>query len=364
MPVSIYSLATAAPPNQVRQSDVAEVSKTFFCRNNREARLLSAIFQRSEVKTRGSVVLEPNEGAGIRQQFYPGATGEDDRGPTTLDRMRRYELDAPKLAIRAAREALISSGLAKEQVTHLITVTCTGFYAPGVDIALIKQLELRPTVRRLQVGFMGCHGAINGLRAAEAIAGSDADAGILLCAVELCSLHFYYGWDVEKVKANALFADGAGALIAGAQSRGMTSPWRVAATGSCLLPDSEEEMSWRIGNHGFEMTLTPRVMEAIETHLRGWLVDWLGTNGLGLEQIRSWAIHPGGPRIVSSVAESLQLSEDQVATSRAVLAEHGNMSSPTILFILDRLKREGAALPCVALGFGPGVVAEAALLVE
>jgi predicted naringenin-chalcone synthase len=241
-------------------------------------------------------------------------------------------------------------------------VTCTGFYAPGIDIMLMEKLNLPATTQRLQIGFMGCHAAINGLRAAQAIVESDARAIVLLCAVELCSLHFYYGWDVEKVKANALFADGAAALVATAHREHTGESTRVIATGSCLLPDSKDDMSWRIGDHGFEMTLSKGVIDTIELHLRPWLVEWLAALGFGLEDIRSWAIHPGGPRIVDTAGAALGLPETALQDSREILAEHGNMSSPTVLFILERLRQRNASFPCIALGFGPGIIAEAALL--
>lgn len=364
MPLSLFSIATFAPAVRMKQQDAAEAMKSFSCRNEREGRLLSVIFHKSEVNTRRSVILQPPEGVPIQQDFYSPMAGPDDHGPTTAQRMERYAREAPLLGLRAAEQALADSGVAAELITHLVTITCTGFHAPGIDVSLIKQLKLRPTVQRIQIGFMGCHGAINGLRAAQAVAAAEPEARILLCAVELCSLHFYYGWDVDKVKANALFADGAAAVVAGGSRPGDGAAWRVADTGSCLLPDSEDAMTWRIGNNGFEMTLSPRVPELIQTHLRPWLSEWLGGHDLGVWDVKSWAIHPGGPRIVTSVAESLQLDEASVSTSRSVLAEYGNMSSPTLLFILERLRHEGVRLPCVALGFGPGLIAEAALLIE
>src|SRR5205807_1380827 len=142
------------------------------------------------------------------------------------------------------------------EITHIITVTCTGFEAPGTDVALLAGLGLRPTTQRLQIGFMGCHGAINGLRAAQAITAADARARVLLCAVELCSLHYRFNWEPERLVANALFADGAAAIVAGGEvDSPQGEPWRLKATGSCLIPNSQDAMSWRIGDHGFEMTL-------------------------------------------------------------------------------------------------------------
>src|SRR5262249_8546649 len=216
-----------------------------------------------------------------------------------------YAQHAGPLALAASRRALEQSALAPDQITHLITVSCTGFVAPGVDRVLITGLGLLGTVERTQVGVMGCHGAFNGLRAARAFTGSDPEARVLVGAVELCSLHYHYGWDPEKMVANALFADGAAAAIgAGA---GPADAWRLTATGSCLFPDSADAMTWAIGDHGFEMTLSPRVPDLIGAHLRPWLESWLGSHGVRLAEVASWAIHPGGPRILLAIEKALGL---------------------------------------------------------
>ena len=144
---------------------------------------------------------------------------------------------------------------------------------------------------------------------------------------------------------------------------GSSSPWSLRASGSCLIPGSAGDMGWTVGDHGFEMTLSRRVPGLIAAHLRPWLESWLGDNALSLADVKSWAVHPGGPKIVSAVEESLSLHAEALATSRAVFAEYGNMSSPTVLFILQKLRERNAPPPCVALGFGPGLVAEAALFV-
>jgi predicted naringenin-chalcone synthase len=231
-----------------------------------------------------------------------------------------------------------------------------------VEIQLTKALRLPVSVLKTHVGFMGCHGALNGLRVAQAFCEADPTAQVLLCAVELCSLHYHYGWDGEKMVANALFADGAAAVVVLPKGSDSSGTLCLKATGSCLVPDSEDAMTWRIGDHGFEMTLSPRVPDLIAAYLRPWLAQWLTTQGLSLEDIRTWAVHPGGPRILGAVAESLELPEQALAASQEVLAHCGNMSSPTILFILKRLQQSNAPGPWVALGFGPGLVAEAALI--
>ena len=234
---------------------------------------------------------------------------------------------------------------------------------PSFDIALIKQLGLSADVARTHVGFMGCHGALNGLRVANAFLNADRSACVLLCAVELCSLHHQYGWDSDRIVANALFADGAGALIGvTGEASAVAKGYRVVASGSTLIEDSEDAMSWRIGDHGYEMTLSPRVPEIIGRHLRPWLEGWLDKHGLTIATVGSWAVHPGGPRILSAFGEATGLHRGAVEHSSAVLAEYGNMSSPTILFILDRLRQAKAARPLVALAFGPGLAVEASLL--
>src|SRR5262249_12520022 len=206
---------------------------------------------------------------------------------------------------RAAGQAVARSGLPPGQLTHLVTVSCTGFHAPGADVELIRELGLSRDVQRTHVGYMGCHGALNGLRVAAAFAAADPNARVLLCAVELCSLHYHYGWDPQRIVANALFSDGAAAVVAGGS--GGDGTWRVDRTVSYMLPGSANAMSWKIGDHGFEMTLSRRVPDLIARHLRPWLEGWLSAEGLSVEAIGSWAVHPGGPRILSAVEEALAL---------------------------------------------------------
>ncbi len=363
MSLAIVGIGTAVPQHVIAQGDAAELAKAFCCQTDQQARVLTNLYHHTHIQRRGSVLLDRANGSGPRQSFFEPAVNQSDLGPTTRERMDRYAQEAPAMALSAAQKALAQSGVAAQEITHLITISCTGFAAPGADIFLIETLGLSPTVSRTHIGFMGCHAALNGLRVALAVADSDPNARVLLCAVELCSLHFQYGWDPDQVIANALFADGAAAVVGVPGAAAPQDAWRVEATGSCLFPNSRDAMAWRVGDHGFEMTLSRRVPDLIAAHLRPWLEQWLGQHRLGLEQIRSWAIHPGGPRILSSAVECLGLPPTAGVLSDQVLAECGNMSSPTILFILDRLRVQQAPRPCLALGFGPGLVAEAALLI-
>ena len=356
----IRGLGLAVPPMQINTAESLACARVLGGEELSNARWLGAVYSRCGVATRHQVLGRPLVDdliAGTRESgsaYLPGHP----RGPTTEQRMGIYKVEAPALALRAVENAIDDSRIEPSAITHLVTVSCTGFAAPGIDFHLMTQLKLNPSVQRVHVGFMGCHGALNGLRVASAFTAANPKAVVLLAAVELCSLHYDYGSVPEKMIANALFADGAAAIVGTADGEG----WRVADTGSCLIPDSSNEMAWDVGDHGFDMLLTKHIPRLIGLHLREWLVSWLASNDLTIETVGSWAIHPGGPRILTAVEESLPLTADNMATSRSVLRDYGNMSSPTVLFITERLRRDGAKLPLVILGFGPGLIVEAALV--
>jgi predicted naringenin-chalcone synthase len=365
MSLAIAGIGTAVPTTVVTQAQGLAMHRTLACPTPEQYTWLPGMYTGTQISKRHSVleqqlILDIVEGTRLcNSVFLP--TGEpDDRGPTTGQRMQHYADLAPPLAAESCAKALSAAAQPAADITHLVTVSCTGFFAPGVDRYLVEQLGLRPIVERTHVGFMGCHGALNGLRVARAFTGADPAARVLLCAVETCCLHYHYGWNPQKMIANAIFADGSAAVVGVGVDRG--GAWRVTASGSCYVPDSAEAMTWTIGDHGFEMTLARNVPALLNRYLKPWLATWLDGLGVGLAGVRSWAVHPGGPRILAAVEEALGLSEADTAVSHEVFAEHGNMSSPTILFILDRLMRRDAPRPCVAMGFGPGLVAEAALL--
>jgi predicted naringenin-chalcone synthase len=360
MTIVIAGIGTAVPSHRISQADALAAARSVFPGTEEQERLQDNLYLMAGVEARHGVVLDASDGDVSGRQSFFGA-----EHPTTLDRMQRYEQEAGAIAVAASGAALQDAGVAPERITHLITVSCSGFYAPGFDVTLIKRLGLPADVARTHVGFMGCHAAINGLRVAQAFLSADPSACVLLCAVELCTLHHQYAWDVERLIANALFADGAGAFVAvanGGAGAGKGDAYEIIATGSTLVDDSEDAMSWRIGNHGFVMTLSPRIPKLIRRCVRPWLDGWLARHGLSIEAVGSWAVHPGGPAILSAFSECSGLSRSALETSYGVLAEYGNMSSPTVLFILDRLRRAGAPRPCVAIAFGPGMAVEAALL--
>jgi alpha-pyrone synthase len=364
--VGILGIGTAVPPYTLSQTEAARFASLLSSHNEDQTRLVGILYRRSGVRQRQLACLDGQPQGGeappdLQSLFLETPADATCRlGPTTADRMAYYAERAAPLAEQASRCALGTAGVDAAAITHLVTISCTGFAAPGVDVALINRLGLSPLVERVHVGFMGCQGALNALRVARSLVRSGSSARVLVCAVELCALHFQYSAEPDAIVANSLFADGAAAAVVGPADS--DSQWRLMSNGAGLVPESLDAMTWGVGNHGFTMTLSPRVPALIEEHLAPWMEEWLARHALRPHNVGCWAIHPGGTRIVSSAEKALGLDASAGATAREVLAEHGNMSSPTVLFVLKRLIESGARRPCVALAFGPGLSIESALL--
>jgi predicted naringenin-chalcone synthase len=370
---TVLGLGTALPEHSMTQDEATLLAQTICARDEKERRLVSVLFRKAGVKQRYTAVpyrtaldyvpapesVVASNGSEAGGNTVAALEAPVHLGPTTAQRMDYYREHAPPLAIRSATAALAESGVAAGEITHLVTVSCTGFFAPGIDAALIEGLGLPRTTERIQVGFMGCHGAVNGLRVAMALIAADPRRRVLLCAVELC-LHYCFEWDPLSAVGNAVFADGSASVIIGPAEDG-DRRLRPSVCGSFLIPDSADAMTWDIGDHGFKMMLSPRVPDLIGAHLRSWMERWLAEQGLTIDLVGGWAVHPGGPRVLTATEEALGLDRSATAVSRDVLETCGNMSSPTILFILDRFRRMDMPRPYVALGFGPGLAAEAAL---
>jgi alpha-pyrone synthase len=365
MSLAILGIGTAVPTAVCNQDEALFVAQAVCSGTQEQATWLPNMYQHTGIDQRHlclgrAVVDDLIHGTRDSQSVFLPKSNADDAGPTTRERMKIYQEEAPLLAGAAAARALARAGVRAEQITHLVSVSCSGFGAPGWDIGLVKDLGLSPRIQRTHVGFMGCHGALNGLRVARAFVDADPRAKVLLCATELCSLHYHYQWDPQKFIANAIFADGSAAAVC-VPGASTTPAWRLIASASYLVPQTEDAMTWDVGDHGFVMTLAKRVPEIIGKNLRALVEPWLAEHDLAVADVASWAIHPGGPRILDAAGEALGLSGDLLRPAREVFATHGNMSSPTVLFILDHLQTRGGKPPCVALGFGPGLNVEAAL---
>ena len=350
MTCHLRSIGTAVPENSLPQQATYAIAESLSDSGGR-GRTAAAIYRRTGVSRRGSVLFAGEDDA-EPQRFY------DDAGsPCTASRMREYDRHARTLAASSASAAIEAAGLRGADVAHLVTTSCTGFASPGWELSLFESAGLPADCPRTQVGFMGCHAAFNAVRAASALV-SSTRRPVLVCCTELCSLHMQYAWDSEKVVANALFADGSASVVLSPEAGGLG---RVIGAGSLVAGGTESLMSWHVGNHGFEMTLSPEVADVVRTRLPDWVDGLLAEHGLRRGDVAGWACHPGGPRILSAVEESLGLDGDALAASRGVLRDHGNMSSPTILFVLNRMAGHVRG-PVVALGFGPGLTFEAMLL--
>jgi predicted naringenin-chalcone synthase len=280
---------------------------------------------------------------------------------TTADRMRRFAPAARRLGAEAARRALERARPdAAAEVGHLLAVSCTGYSGPGLDIHLAGDLQLGQRVQRLAIGHMGCYAALPALRTAAALAAASGRRALVTC-VELCTLHTQPPRTREDAVYLALFGDGAAAALVGPEGDGPV----IAGSATVTVPGSEERMGWLVEDEGFRMWLSPRVPALVERGVGRLVDDLLAPRGLTAADVAHWAVHPGGPEIIDRVQRRLRLGDAQVARSREVLADGGNRSSATVLFILEQLLASGEVEPgqwIVALAFGTGLTLEALLL--
>lgn len=349
MTARLIGIGTVTPTGRMDQRAAAQMVAAIGSARPSRARAMAHLFEQSGIDSRSMAIIE-----GEGQTFYNGVV----RG--TDERMRAYQDIAPPLAHTACERALASADVHAGGITHLVTASCTGLASPGLDIALIRSLALPTSTQRVNIGFMGCHAALNALRTARAISMAEPDARVLVCCVELCSLHMQASQEGGSAVADALFADGAAAcVVTNSSEPGAPALHRSAST---LLPESLGHMAWTIGQGGFTMTLSPAVPGVLAAHVKPWVESVLAPDRLAITDVPSWAIHPGGPRVLQSVADALELPEHASDASADILRTHGNMSSTTVLFILERLLGERAPTPLLALAFGPGLTGEAMLL--
>jgi predicted naringenin-chalcone synthase len=359
MAAYLNAVASSVPATCYRQERILDVMKAWHRGDRRTERILDAIYRASAIDKRHSTVRDfvPGDPGG----FFYDPEARCFLVPGTGARNRLYRQEAGPLAARAAGGALTAGGIRPGEVTHLITASCTGFFAPGPDIELVDSLALDPAVERFHIGFMGCYAAFPALRMARAFCLADPAAVVLVVSVELCTLHLQPAADVDSLLAASVFADGAAAaLVSSREPAG--AGLRLDAFSSALARESADEMAWTIGDNGFEMVLSSRLPEVVEQQVEAALEPLLERQGSSLDEVNGWAVHPGGRAILDRVERALALPDDALGASRGVLAEFGNMSSATILFILERLLRSpgSAGDSLVAIAFGPGLTVESA----
>ena len=359
MSVYLHQIASQVPQYAYNQDTIREKMLQWLAPERKTARLINRIYKESGIHTRYSVLPDTGLSLGLTDGPCRETAG-------TGHRNELYTESARRLYVDVARQVLNDSdSMSPEQVTHLITVSCTGFFNPGPDYEIIRQVPLNPTVQRFHIGFMGCYGAFPALRLAQSICQADPEACVLIVDVELCSLHLQIKDDLNSILGGALFADGAAAVLVNSRPpRPDKTALELDHFATTLLPNSETEMAWTIGDHGFEMILSPQVPRLIEANLLDILHPSLQEWNSSVSAIRHWAVHPGGKAILDRIETSLLL-EDQLTVSRSVLRDYGNMSSVTILFVLQAMMNQPASTAresLLAMAFGPGLTMEMGLM--
>jgi len=345
----INRIATAVPENDVHDAFVKFAGTLL---DDRSRRLFDRMADRSQIAHRWSSLTPAANPLGQSVD----ADGFFTRGhfPSTAERMRRYEAAAPLLAVRAF-DALGLGGDAA-RITHVIVTTCTGFSAPGLDLELVERCGLNPSVERTVVGFMGCYAGINALKLSRHIVRSDPSARVLILSLELCTLHLQETAQLEQVLSFLVFGDGAAAVLVTAEAQGLA----LDSFHAVLVPETTGLITWHIRELGFDMFLSGQVPGAIGQGLK--LTSGAILQDRKPEDIELWAVHPGGRSVLDAVEGALALPPDALSVSRGVLEQYGNMSSATIMFVLQRLIGTGrpGAQGC-AMAFGPGLTAETML---
>ncbi len=357
----ILATATVWPKHVCTREQSVAIARQAFHDEPEALAFVERLLMASGIEERHTVIAD--YGRATEERTFFSRTRDFRPEPTTRARNDLFDRESKELAVQACR-ALAPSPW-PERVTHLVTASCTGFAAPGFDIHLARTLGLSPRLHRTHVGFMGCYAGFSTLKLAHLICKADPSALVLIVHVELCSLHVHFDTDPETLIADSLFADGvAAALVGGAghEHLGQGTPLALRGAGAFLLTSGEEDMTWTLGDHGFRMTLSPRVPHLLHKHLPSAFEALLHELGASREQIRHWAIHPGGPAILDQAQKALALHASDLAIPRDVLRTCGNMSSATLWFLLDRVRREPQAGLVYACGFGPGLTLESALL--
>ncbi len=363
-PSFILSIGTAVPPHRISQQEHYSILESSEGMGRKEKLQLRKVYSASGIESRHSVLAEfgkPDQTDNIL--FFPS----NHHAPMPIsDRMSLYEqyaLDLAELAVEQCLESLPSISI--PQITHLITFSCTGMSAPGLDIQLVDRLGLNRNVERTCINFMGCYAGINAMKTAYHISRSEPEAIVLLAGVELCTLHYQKNEKEDQIIANALFADGASAAIISSQK----IPSANEAPALCLKsfyaefePGDREEMAWRIGDHGFDLRLSSYVPALLKKSIPDFMTKLFGRAGLKQEDIDFYAFHPGGVRILKACEEALHISKKENEIAYRVLHDYGNMSSVTIFFVLkafiESFTGEDIGKKLLACAFGPGLTME------
>lgn len=357
--VWLHQPQTVVPTYSYQQQEVG-AQMLEWTLDPRDKRLVRMLYRHSGIDTRHSVIADWGD------SFFAVAEDSTPIQPSTEERNNIYTREASVLATDLGRKVLNrSDNFSAKDITHVVTASCTGFFNPGIDYILCRELGLGANTQRYHLGFMGCYAAFPALNMATQFCRADPDAVVLVMCLELCSLHLQLNGSEDSLLANSLFADGAAAALVAACPATNGRSCRIMDFHSALITAGENAMAWSIGNNGFDISLSSYVPKIIGAGIADLTAPLLERHHLGIADVHTWAVHPGGKSIIDKVAEGLQLSPDKVAASRDILRRYGNMSSATILFVLhDILAADKVDHPQLigAMAFGPGLTAEIALL--
>jgi predicted naringenin-chalcone synthase len=350
----ITHLGTAVPKHKNEQASILEFMSKIGSEDTRDQRRTSLMYARSGIATRYSVV--PDYVCALEDRVFFPNTNDLEPFPSIEKRMEFFDVNAIGLGLNAIENAFSGKDIPQD-ITHLITVSCTGLSAPGLDILLVKALGLPSDINRTSVNFMGCYAAIHALKQADVICKSQADAKVLIVLVELCTLHFQKEQTLDFITSNLLFGDGAACCLVENGERG----FRIESAYSKLFLESQESMGWHLSSNGFLMSLKTEVPKLIEDNIAKFVETALSKIDLKKEDVANWAIHPGGRKILEVTVKSLGLKMDDLNISFDVLKNYGNMSSCTLIFILKEMLGKKSGNTFVA-GFGPGITMESLIL--
>jgi alpha-pyrone synthase len=344
-------LSVATPDNDVHSTFVEFAERMM--KDRRTRLLFQRMAARADIRRRWST-LRPAK-AGFNESLDDEGFYASGNFPSTGARMRRYHREAGPLATKAVNRLIAQE--VNQKITHLIVTSCTGFAAPGVDFEIIRRCNLEPSIERTVIGFMGCNAAINALKLARHIVRSETDSRVLIVSVELCTLHLQESDRIEQLLSFLLFGDGCAAAIVSADPHGFS----LDSFHAELAQDASDQITWNIGDSGFDMLLSGQVPTTIAHALGAGSERILA--GQAIREFQMWAVHPGGRSVLDAVEDAFELDEAALTASRNVLQGYGNMSSPTILFVLEALMRENPAKGSqgCAMAFGPGLAAECML---
>jgi alpha-pyrone synthase len=359
----ITSLGLANPPNKFSQSTIADFMIRALHLDTQKAGKLRALYRATGIETRYSVL--DDYGRTDQFAFYGNDHGLEPF-PSTQQRLSLFRKHAVALSKDSAMQCIERcKGLTPGDVTHVVVVSCTGMYAPGLDIDLVHELKLRRDVQRTCINFMGCYAAFNALRLADSFCQGNADARVLVVCTEICSIHFQKDHTEDNLLANALFADGSASLMVESKTRSGLN-LRPCAFYCDVFKDGENEMAWTVGDSGFEMKLSAYVPEMIGRGIKNLTSKLLEKISADLSDIKFFAIHPGGKKILEVIEKELGLTKEDNRPAYEVLKNYGNMSSPTVLYVLQNicshLNGVDDGKKILSFAFGPGLTLESMVL--